>query len=162
MKASAQITTYLLCVTLPWSRLLVIVEATGCPHGVLMTQKTLRITRMSWRRRPRRDDEVDGVDYVFVSRQVFSSWVAQGAMLEHAIVYGDYKVCALVGRRHLGLPYLMSVNGGRFEKSRRAVESVGNNLHSLTFHSSLGSLERIHNAAIMRTQLRPWTRMQTH
>ena len=48
-----------------------------------------------WRRRPRRDDEVDGVDYVFVSRQVFSGWVAQGAMLEHAIVYGDYKVCAV-------------------------------------------------------------------
>ena len=48
--------------------------------------------RLSWRRRPRRDEEVDGVDYVFVSKQVFSGWVAQGTMLEHAIVYGDYKV----------------------------------------------------------------------
>ena len=43
-------------------------------------------------RRPRRANEVDGVDYVFVSREVFSGWVSQGAMLEHAIVYGDYKV----------------------------------------------------------------------
>ena len=48
------------------------------------------------RRRPRRADEVDGVDYVFVSREVFGGWVSQGAMLEHAIVYGDYKVCGML------------------------------------------------------------------
>ena len=32
------------------------------------------------------------MDYVFVSREVFSGWVANGVMLEHAVVYGDYKV----------------------------------------------------------------------
>jgi guanylate kinase len=41
--------------------------------------------------RPRRPDEVDGVDYFFVSTQEFVTLLEQGELLEHAVVYGDYK-----------------------------------------------------------------------
>ena len=41
--------------------------------------------------RPKRPGEVDGVDYHFVSKARFEEWLAQGQLLEHAIVYGDYK-----------------------------------------------------------------------
>eukprot|EP00958_Prasinococcus_capsulatus_P002312 scaffold207_cov409-Prasinococcus_capsulatus_cf.AAC.17 len=46
--------------------------------------------------RPPRPDEVrtpvDGVDYFFVSKEQFERNIAQGEMLEHATVYGEYKV----------------------------------------------------------------------
>lgn len=32
-----------------------------------------------------------GVDYFFVSKAQFEEWLAGNALLEHAIVYGDYK-----------------------------------------------------------------------
>lgn len=32
-----------------------------------------------------------GVDYIFVSRGEFESWIDQGQLLEHATVYGEYK-----------------------------------------------------------------------
>jgi guanylate kinase len=41
--------------------------------------------------RPRREGEVHGVDYFFVSKQQFEAWIAAGALLEYALVYGDYK-----------------------------------------------------------------------
>lgn len=41
--------------------------------------------------RPMRPGEVDGVDYFFVSREQFESWIDQGQLLEHAVVYGEYK-----------------------------------------------------------------------
>jgi guanylate kinase len=43
--------------------------------------------------RSRRPDEVDGVDYHFVSRAAFESWISKGdkELLEHALVYGEYK-----------------------------------------------------------------------
>jgi guanylate kinase len=41
--------------------------------------------------RPRRSDEVDGVDYHFVSTEQFVTLLEQGELLEHAVVYGDYK-----------------------------------------------------------------------
>lgn len=41
--------------------------------------------------RPPRPDEVDGVDYHFVSRERFQEMIARGELLEHALVYGDYK-----------------------------------------------------------------------
>src|SRR5512135_665353 len=41
--------------------------------------------------RARRPDEVDGVDYHFVSTEEFVTMVEQGELLEHAVVYGDYK-----------------------------------------------------------------------
>jgi guanylate kinase len=41
--------------------------------------------------RPRRPTETDGVDYNFVSEAVFQEMIARGELLEHAIVYGQYK-----------------------------------------------------------------------
>lgn len=41
--------------------------------------------------RPRRANEVDGVDYHFVSVADFAEMIEQGELLEYALVYGDYK-----------------------------------------------------------------------
>ena len=41
--------------------------------------------------RPKREGEAHGVDYFFVSKAQFEQWLASGALLEHAVVYGDYK-----------------------------------------------------------------------
>lgn len=38
-----------------------------------------------------RPGEQDGVDYHFVSKAQFESWIAAGQLLEHAVVYGEYK-----------------------------------------------------------------------
>jgi guanylate kinase len=37
--------------------------------------------------RPRRSSEVDGVDYRFIDAATFAAMVAEGALLEHALVY---------------------------------------------------------------------------
>jgi guanylate kinase len=41
--------------------------------------------------RPRRPNEVDGVDYHFVSVGEFAEMIEQEELLEYAVVYGDYK-----------------------------------------------------------------------
>lgn len=41
--------------------------------------------------RQKRPGEVDGVDYWFVSKEEFESWIQNGRLLEHAVVYGEYK-----------------------------------------------------------------------
>jgi guanylate kinase len=41
--------------------------------------------------RPPRKGEVHGVDYFFVSKAQFLDWIKQGELLEHAVVYGEYK-----------------------------------------------------------------------
>ncbi len=41
--------------------------------------------------RARRPDEVDGVDYHFVSTETFERMIAEGELLEYAVVYGQYK-----------------------------------------------------------------------
>lgn len=41
--------------------------------------------------RPPRVEELNGVDYFFVSAEEFEDLIAQGEMLEHAKVYSDYK-----------------------------------------------------------------------
>jgi guanylate kinase len=41
--------------------------------------------------RPKRPDEVDGVDYYFITKERFAEMINQDELLEHAIVYGDYK-----------------------------------------------------------------------
>lgn len=41
--------------------------------------------------RERRPDEVDGVDYGFVSTAEFARMIEENELLEYAIVYGDYK-----------------------------------------------------------------------
>jgi len=41
--------------------------------------------------RPKRPGEVEGRDYFFVSRERFEGMIAQNELLEHAVVYGEYK-----------------------------------------------------------------------
>lgn len=41
--------------------------------------------------RPPRPQEVDGVDYVFVSEVEFERMILEDALLEHAVVYGQHK-----------------------------------------------------------------------
>jgi guanylate kinase len=48
--------------------------------------------------RPKREEEVDGVDYVFVTDREFRSMIANKELIEYAVVYGDYKG---VPTRHL-------------------------------------------------------------
>lgn len=62
-------------------RLISELERRGRPIHFVVTATT----------RPQRDGEVDGVDYHFVSMEAFAQMIENGDLLEHAIVYGDYK-----------------------------------------------------------------------
>ena len=41
--------------------------------------------------RPKREGEVEGKDYIFLDREQFEDMIQRGDLLEHAVVYGDYK-----------------------------------------------------------------------
>jgi len=41
--------------------------------------------------RPRREGEVDGKDYIFMNKEKFEELIERDELLEHALVYGDYK-----------------------------------------------------------------------
>jgi guanylate kinase len=41
--------------------------------------------------RPQREGEVHGVDYFFVTKEDFKQMIESGALIEHALVYEDYK-----------------------------------------------------------------------
>jgi guanylate kinase len=41
--------------------------------------------------RPKRSEEVEGVDYFFVSQAEFDRMIERGDLIEHALVYNDYK-----------------------------------------------------------------------
>jgi guanylate kinase len=41
--------------------------------------------------RSKRDEEVEGVDYIFVTKEEFAKMIEQGELIEYAIVYNDYK-----------------------------------------------------------------------
>jgi guanylate kinase len=41
--------------------------------------------------RPKRENEREGVDYIFVSKAEFEQMIARDELLEYAVVYGDYK-----------------------------------------------------------------------
>lgn len=49
--------------------------------------------------RARRAGEVDGVDYHFVSEMTFHDLIQRGELLEHALVYGQYKGIPKAGIR---------------------------------------------------------------
>lgn len=50
--------------------------------------------------RPRRPGEVHGKDYWFISRDEFDRMIEKGELIEHAIVYGDYKGVPRAEVRH--------------------------------------------------------------
>lgn len=56
-------------------------KARGYPYHFVVTATS----------RARRPNEVDGVDYHFVSEAAFCEMIAAGELLEHAVVYGQYK-----------------------------------------------------------------------
>lgn len=41
--------------------------------------------------RPKRENEIDGKDYFFVTKEEFARMIDEDELIEHAIVYGDYK-----------------------------------------------------------------------
>jgi guanylate kinase len=41
--------------------------------------------------RPKRPDEIEGVDYYFITKEHFAEMINRDELLEHAVVYGDYK-----------------------------------------------------------------------
>jgi len=41
--------------------------------------------------RPKRADEIQGRDYLFVSKEEFARMIEENELIEYAIVYGDYK-----------------------------------------------------------------------
>ena len=41
--------------------------------------------------RPRRPNEVEGIDYFFVSREQFKEMIENDELFEHAFVYGEFK-----------------------------------------------------------------------
>ncbi len=49
--------------------------------------------------RARRPGEVDGIDYHFVSETTFNDLIQRGELLEHALVYGQYKGIPKAGIR---------------------------------------------------------------
>jgi guanylate kinase len=53
----------------------------GLPFHFVITANT----------RPRRDNEIHGVDYFFVSKEEFARMIDGNELIEYAIVYGDYK-----------------------------------------------------------------------
>ena len=53
----------------------------GMPFHFVVTANT----------RPKRDNEVDGKDYFFVSKEEFARMIEQNELIEYAIVYSDYK-----------------------------------------------------------------------
>ncbi len=57
----------------------------AAPHSPLL------LHRRPHARRPKRSSEVEGRDYFFVARDKFEQWIADDMLLEHALVYGDYK-----------------------------------------------------------------------
>lgn len=56
-------------------------KARGLPFHFVVTATT----------RPKREEEVDGVDYHFVSHDQFAEMIENDELLEYAIVYNDYK-----------------------------------------------------------------------
>ena len=57
------------------------VKATGQPFQFVVTATT----------RPKRQEEIDGVDYFFVSKEDFAAMIERNELIEYAIVYEDYK-----------------------------------------------------------------------
>jgi guanylate kinase len=56
-------------------------KARGLPFHFVITATT----------RESRKDEIDGVDYFFLSQDEFAKMIDEGELLEYAVVYNDYK-----------------------------------------------------------------------
>jgi guanylate kinase len=75
--------------------LLFIVSAPSGTGKTTIVERLVRVTdrlklSRSYTSRAPRGDEVDGVDYNFVSRAAFETMIANGEFLEHAEVFGNF------------------------------------------------------------------------
>lgn len=70
-----------------------------------------------------RPGEQHGVDYLFVTAQQFEEWIEAGALLEHAVVYGDYKGIPLSQARGARLRFVSST--GPLRRGRGAARGPG-------------------------------------
>lgn len=74
--------------------------------------------------RPQRPGEVDGVDYHFVSESEFTEMLVSGELLEHALVYDQYKGIPKAGVRAAlasGLDVVMRIDVQGAETVRKLV-----------------------------------------
>ena len=75
--------------------LLFVVSAPSGTGKTTVAEELVRIVpglelSRSYTSRPRRSNEIDGVDYNFVSREDFEQRIYRGEFLEHADVFGNY------------------------------------------------------------------------
>ncbi len=81
---------------IPHTALLVVISG---PSGVGKDSVLARLREMDYpfhfvvtvNTREKRPDETEGKDYHFVSMGAFAEMIEKGELLEHAVVYGDYK-----------------------------------------------------------------------
>jgi guanylate kinase len=79
-----------------WSPMLVVISG---PSGVGKDTVLQRLKErdfpfafvVTMTTRPRRESEVDGRDYFFVTRETFTEMIRSDELLEYSMVYGDYK-----------------------------------------------------------------------
>ncbi len=75
---------------------LIIISGTTCAGKGTVIKKLLSlhndiVLSISYTSRPKRESEIDGVDYYFVTKKEFEEKIAKGDFLEYAKVhYGDY------------------------------------------------------------------------
>ena len=62
---------------------------TSLVHGLLTRLDNIRVS-ISHTTRPKRPNEVDGVDYYFTDKQTFEKMLAENTFLEYAEVFGNY------------------------------------------------------------------------
>ncbi len=62
---------------------------TTVKNRVLRAMPEIAYSVSATTRKPR-ENEVDGVDYIFVTRERFEEWLSKGELLEWAEIYGEY------------------------------------------------------------------------
>lgn len=111
---------------------------------------TLRFS-VSATSRPPRDGEVDGQDYFFVSVSEFQRQVAEGEMLEHAQVFGNYYGSPKA-------PVQRAIDGGRdvlFDIDWQGAQQISNSAlqeHVLSIFILPPSIPELHRRLVSRGQ----------
>jgi len=74
---------------------LIVISAPSGTGKTTVTKKLLTIQKdifysISVTTRKKRSEEIDGVDYIFLEREIFEKWKEEGELIEWAEVYGEY------------------------------------------------------------------------
>ena len=115
--------------------------------------ETLRFSVSATTRAPR-EGEVDGADYFFVSTQEFQAQVAEGQMLEHARVFGNYYGSPKA-------PVQTAIDGGRdvlFDIDWQGAQQISNSAlqeHVLSIFILPPSIPELHRRLVSRGQDAP-------